>query len=534
MPAEPRPAGEPVVMEQPVRDATRKTGREDDCHLCKHHNHRQRTAKMEEGAVADRKGDEKTTETKPRGAGHRRGESIHGVDSEGYNKLFSDDDISEEAHGPAGRFVKKLGIFAYALFFVVPLTYVAIFFAIIPLGDPTRDEIGEQWVFIFISNTAVVLAISYLYNATFLSLAEEDRPFRTSLIPLVAIGLAEIAILAPLLLTIGVFDWLGIVALSVCYIALFGSMFVAYKDMRHKLHSFFRRFMLLLILFVPILVGYIIAYRETDSSVAQSGLSFAFAFVTFIYRRIMLSKLDPFPLDYSQLLSGFWVQNLSDSTLILAFPQVNSPSVFAAVFASNAFSNVAFLVFVSDPWIYKIRPVLKTYVKNAFKGNFPIPPIPKPDETFDPVNRGHDNNIGGYRRRQFRFFFFRLLSQAVAMFMYLGISPMLRFGLNKDFNPLGDVDGPNFITSDQYRNSMIYAGANLVFILLVGVLGYYFLQKRHHETFHEIREIHRHDFLHHTMVGLVTSIITHNMIFTIAIILSHYCIFASFEGCILR
>lgn len=47
--------------------------------------------------------------------------------------------------------------------------------------------------------------------------------------------------------------------------------------------------------------------------------------------------------------------------------------------------------------------------------------------------------VGGYRRRQFRIFFFRLQSQTFAMFMYLGISPMLRFSFNKEYNPLGTV-----------------------------------------------------------------------------------------------
>lgn len=507
-----------VPMEQPANPAQGANDRAQDAHPTHHRKSHEQRRHRKKSSVNKHPAPPQDDSPAP-----------HGVDSEGYKKLFDDNEIAEEAHGIAGRIVKRLGLFAYVLFFTVPLTFVALFFAIIPLGNPSVDNISEQWVFVFVSNVAVVMAISYLYNATFLSLAEQERPFRTSIIPLIAIAIAEIAILAPILISLGVFDWLGMVALSICYIVLFCSMLVVYKDLRQLVHSFFRRFMTLIILFVPILVGYIIAYREISSSIGQSGLSFAFTFVTFIYRRVMLSRLDPFPLDISQLLAGFWVQNMSDSALILAFPQVNSPSVFAAVFISNMLSNIAFLVFVSNLWIYKIRPVLKTYVKNAFKGNFPIPPIPEPDESFDPLNRGHDNNIGGYRRRQFRFFFFRLLSQAVAMVMYLGISPILRFGVNKEYNPLGRVVGENFITGEQYRNSMIYAGANLGFILGVGILGYYFLQKRHHQTFHEIREIHRHDFLHHTLVGLVTTIITHNMIFTVAIIMSHYCIFSSFK-----
>lgn len=206
---------------------------------------------------------------------------------------------------------------------------------------------------------------------------------------------------------------------------------------------------------------------------------------------------------------------------------MRSPKVFAATWFSNSFGNFAFLWFISDLWIFKIRPNLKNYVVNGAKGNFPIPPAPPFDYSFDPVNRGHDNNVGGYRRRQFRFFFYRLLSQTVAMLLYLGISPMLRFGLNKEYTPFV------VITKDEYRNSVIYASANLVFIFAVAVLGYTILKKYHHETFHEIRQIHRHDFVHHTMVGHITAIITHNLILTIAIIMSQYCIFASFRECVL-
>lgn len=324
----------------------------------------------------------------------------------------------------------------------------------------------------------------------------------------------------------GVFDWLGVVALGVCYITLYVSMYFTYYDLRTKLHAFFRRFILLLSLYIPLLSGFVLAYRQTNTRpVAQSFISFIFAFITFIYRRIMLSKLDPFPLDVSQLLAGFWVQNLGDSTFVLAFPQVASSSVYAALFLTTMAQNIAFLIFVSNLWIYKIRPGLKTYALNFFKCNYPIPPIPKPDESFDPVNRGHDANVGGYRRRQFRFFFYRLLSQAISMLMYLGISPLLRFGFNKEFTPLSGYD------QELYRNSLVYAAGNFGFIALVGVIGYFYLHRRHHATFHEIKEIHRHDLVHHTMVGMVTAIITHNMILTLAIILSHYCVFASFKQC---
>lgn len=454
------------------------------------------------------------------------------VDADGHDLLFHPEDFEVIAHGVAGRLVQRMGILGYMLFFVVPGLYVALFFGLIPLGNPIVGELYSQWVFLFISNVGVMLAIAYLYNAAFLILAEVERPFRTSVIPLLSVILGQIVIMSPILLTAGTTRYQGIIALTTCYLCLYLSMrLVAYADMSDKVDQFFRRFMLLLVLYIPLLSAFVIAYREANSSgssVAQSALSFTFTFATFIYRRIMLSRLDPYPLDAAQLFSGFWVQNLGDCTTILAFPQVNSPSVFAAVFLSNSIANIGFLIFVSDLWIYRLRPWLKTRVKHVFTCSFPLPPIPEPDESFDPDNRGHDYNTGGYRRRQFRFFFFRLMSQSVAMVMYLSVSPILRYGTNGLYTPLAEATG---LAVYQYRNSMIYAACNLGFIAVVGVFGYAYLSKQHDQTFHEIREIHRHDFVHHTMVGMVTAIITHNMIMTIAIILSHYCIFASFHSC---
>lgn len=43
------------------------------------------------------------------------------------------------------------------------------------------------------------------------------------------------------------------------------------------------------------------------------------------------------------------------STKTLAFPQVDSPGVLASTWLVQIVGNVAFLVFVSDFWIFKVR-----------------------------------------------------------------------------------------------------------------------------------------------------------------------------------
>jgi hypothetical protein len=219
-----------------------------------------------------------------------------------YWKLFEVPEV-EEAHGLAGRLVKRLGVASYVVFFLVPLTFVAIFFAIVPLGDPLRTSFKQQWVFLLISNVAVMALFSFLYEATFLSLAERERPFRVSIIPILFVTLVQVAYLAPVLLLHGTFNYLGIVNLTLFYLCLFLSLAFSYRPLLDKIHLFFRRFVFFIALYIPIVVAYVVGYRETGSG-GQAGLAIAIAFITFIYRRVMLSRLDPFPLDLAQLLSG--------------------------------------------------------------------------------------------------------------------------------------------------------------------------------------------------------------------------------------
>jgi hypothetical protein len=115
------------------------------------------------------------------------------------------------------------------------------------------------------------------------------------------------------------------------------------------------------------------------------------------------------------------------------------------------------------------------------------------------------------------------------MVLYLSVSPMLRWGSNREYAPFSSSGV--LVGGEEYRNSMIYAGVNLLFIMGVMVAGYAYLRNRHHQTFHEIREIHVHDLANHTRVGLIVAILTHNMLFALGIIMSPYCVFSAFKKC---
>lgn len=63
--------------------------------------------------------------------------------------------------------------------------------------------------------------------------------------------------------------------------------------------------------YVIILVAYVVGYAEVPSEV-QPGLTLSLAIVTFIFRKILLSLTDKFPIEMAMLISGLWVANLND------------------------------------------------------------------------------------------------------------------------------------------------------------------------------------------------------------------------------
>eukprot|EP00475_Leptophrys_vorax_P010040 TRINITY_DN16710_c0_g1_i3.p1 TRINITY_DN16710_c0_g1~~TRINITY_DN16710_c0_g1_i3.p1 ORF type:complete len:167 (-),score=34.88 TRINITY_DN16710_c0_g1_i3:56-556(-) len=154
---------------------------------------------------------------------------------------------------------------------------------------------------------------------------------------------------------------------------------------------------------------------------------------------------------------------------------------------------------------------------------------PEPDFSENLQDRGHGTNVGGYRRRQFTFFFWRLISQSIAMSLYLIVTPLTRYGVNADYLPS--------VSWEDYRNSLVYAAANLVFIFLVMILGYLVLSKRYHDTYHEIIRIQGSQLFSHTFVGFVLVIIVHNLILSnVFSLLSQYCIYNAFDsqGCVIN
>ncbi|GAB0489727.1 hypothetical protein MMPV_000952 [Pyropia vietnamensis] len=440
-------------------------------------------------------------------------------------ELIVDPVHKETPQGHAGEAAASLGLWAYPIFLFIPLLFVTLVFAIVPLGNPFDDSIGGQAVFVFVTNLAVTAAIAYLYAIAYSGMSRNNRPFRVSLLPGLVVVVLQLAVMLPIYVIRGVQNLLGILAVGLCVLGVYGTLAVTRPDERSNVWTFFTRFQLPLLFHITTLTLYMVVYRSAKPAV-QGLLVFALNLFTFIFRRVMLSLLDPYPLELTMLLSGLWIQSLADMVQTFSFPQVSNPSVFGAVWVAQSFGNVALLIFVSDVWIFKLRPTIKTYVVNAFKGNFPIPPIPEPDYSFKPEDRGHSANVGSYRRRQFRFWIWKVVSQLTANLFYLVLSPVMRYGLNKERFPFGPT-----LPLNGWRNSMLYSGVYLVFIVIVTALGYFVLYKWHHTSFHEVRAIQIHEFRSYTYVGFVVAILTHNIILALGMLLQHYCVFSSFADC---
>jgi hypothetical protein len=192
--------------------------------------------------------------------------------------------------------------------------------------------------------------------------------------------------------------------------------------------------------------------------------------VTFITRKVLLAITHPIPIETAMIISGLWVENMEDMFQVFAFPSVREPSTFAMMWAVTAVSNLLNLLFLCDGW-FRFRIWVKEFLKRVFtcgKGGSPCTVAETVDLEDVADERGHSNNRPGYQRRQLRFFFWKLFSQACAMVFYLISAAVLRFGVNKDDFPFNAAE----LDADKFANSMIFAGGNFVFVVVCGVVSH--------------------------------------------------------------
>ena len=276
------------------------------------------------------------------------------------------------------------------------------------------------------------------------------------------------------------------------------------------------------------LIGYIIGYRYSPSGV-QIGLTVTLQIVIFIYRKVLLALTKNFPIDIAMLISGFWIPNLADMFTTLAYPSVHSIYVYGVLAAVEAGTLMLQLVFLTRGWY-----LFQSKVKDVIKG-LPCRAMPWTieDRTVDLDDRGQSPNSKGFRIRQARFFFFRTLSKSAACVFYLGLSPVLRYGLNKQYfifteTPYASVDSDDYhlLTYDIWLASLGFTGVLLLSILATGIFGAIWIKSVYYNTWARLRrEMMRWD---RNYFGLVIAIIAHNGLLAGLIVLYHFRIWWSF------
>ncbi|KJE96917.1 hypothetical protein CAOG_07165 [Capsaspora owczarzaki ATCC 30864] len=421
------------------------------------------------------------------------------------------------------------------LTFLVPIALIVLFYNVIPLGD-VDGALSDKLVWIFVVNPVTFSLFSYLNCIVFCACLDDSVPWRplTSFIHIcVGTYLGESVFF---LIFYGLFEsWhaMGLVALLVAMICTMGGLYFSQAIIYPQSPAlyFFRLKVFLkveicLLILMGLLTLYTIAFRVGSSSV-QSILSFVLFIVTFIFKKILLSITDVFPIEISMLIAGLWMEHLDDTFAIVAYPQVENPesATFFAVAASKFIQNMAYLLFLTDVW-FRFRVWIKAFLKGVFtcrgtdKSQVPI-------EKDDIEDRGHSNVKPGYHRRQVQFFMWKVLSQLHSCIFFLSVAPGLRFGLNNSFYPFSEhvtqaAGSVTVLTSSQFRNCLYFVTALFFMFLFSGVAGYYFIKRRIPRVFADISAIVRTVFLGPTYIGIVLMIICCNQLLAVAILQAQY------------
>eukprot|EP01090_Pellita_catalonica_P014192 TRINITY_DN3558_c0_g1_i2.p1 TRINITY_DN3558_c0_g1~~TRINITY_DN3558_c0_g1_i2.p1 ORF type:complete len:390 (-),score=38.36 TRINITY_DN3558_c0_g1_i2:27-1196(-) len=377
--------------------------------------------------------------------------------------------------------------------------------------------------------------VGYLNIVIFFASISIERPF-SAIGPLILAVFGAQLILIPIVAVTGVFEFQGIVTLTITFVVSFGGLFINEFFRKDRGPSFGRAFLkYVLVAFfvyvhVLILTMYIITFREAPSFV-QPFLTLTLAIVTFVFRKVLLSLTDDFPIEVAMLIAGLWIENMDDMFQTLAYPSVQDPVTYVYIWIVNFFVNISNLLFLTRPW-FRFRVWIKAVLSCKCKN------MPK-EETDDVENdRGHSNNRPGYLRRQVRFLFWKLFSQVTASIFYLLASLVLRFGVNKqyyivsedpfvsgggDFTDFGEDDqDENVMGGQDYVNSCVYVTANMVVVILSGVVGYLVVRFCCTATYHQLVSSFGKVFLgNKSFIGLVLTILTHNGLLALFLIQYH-------------
>ncbi|KAL6068271.1 L-cystine transporter [Balamuthia mandrillaris] len=412
---------------------------------------------------------------------------------------------------------------------LVPNAFVALVYGVIPLGHADRPVFSRHgaWETVVLINPVVMSIIGYLTVTAYYECIARERPFRVRSMVVAAVWAVQLLVLVPLVHTYGYFRFLGLASLCLCYSTTFFGLWVMERIISDKsVHGMVRFFvvkMVILLNFV-ILACYVLAFREVSADI-QPVLTATLAILPFILRKVLLSLTEPFPIEIAMLISGFWINNMNDMFQTLAYPSVKSPINYFYIWLLQFFTDVANLSFLTNPW-FKFRTWIKAIVTLKWLRSGPLP---KPNYEDHPNDRGQTNNHPGYRRRQARFYGWRLFSQIAALLFYTTTSSILRYGHNKAYfifseepflsgHHRGETDT---MTRTQYLNSLLFVACYLFVTCLAGIAGWLLLKHRYKTTWEELRPRYSMLLRNRTYLGFVMAIICYNGLIAIGMLQYH-------------
>lgn len=400
-----------------------------------------------------------------------------------------------------------------------------------PLGDPA-DIFSRHgsWPTLMFVNPIIMTVIGYLSVTAYFGCVESPHPFKAFLPMIFVTYFMEILVLVPLVWLFGYFEFIGLISFGIAYITAFIAAYVLERFDQSRAEEWQRLFWQYIKIAVANFVHlaalcvYVIFFREVPANI-QPVLSFGLSIFTFINRKTILSFSDPFPIELGMLISGFWVNNMTDMFQTLAYPNVKNPMTFLYIWALQFCGDVANLIFLTHPWF-----VFRIWIKGILTGKWGANKNVENNDDL-PDDRGHSNNRPGYLRRQARFYFWRIVSKLAAIVFYLFISTVLRYGPNSQYynfseDPyisLTDESGRELsrLSDKDYLHSVIYVSCNAVFVTLAGLAGYFLLRFRYTDVYVHLAPVAKVLRKNKAFIGYAVAIVAHNGLLALAFIQYH-------------
>lgn len=399
------------------------------------------------------------------------------------------------------------------------------------IRDCAEGHFGDKAAWAFVVNPGTYVFFSYNLIIIFLGCLDEARPWRPfkSYLPIlvtsyvVQVGLGGLPVFFS-----RSFKGVGLVALGASIaVTLAGlrltphQLFDTSRGHYMKIYCSFVRILCVFFVFWLLMLLYIIANAHSQG-VGQGFLTFGLAIVTFIFKKILLSMTDTYPLEMAMVISGLWLENLVDLFIILAYPTATRLGpTFAVIWVTRVAEDIAYLGFQLDAW-FKFRVWVKGVLGLAKSRSYPI------EDDINLDDRGHSNIHPGYRRRQMRFLAWKLLSQLSSSICFLALIPILRFGQNKDYYPFSfervpvefrgvSLDaGFGCFTKKEFKASMIFAALSMTTFFVSGCALVWYMSKYHNDILHQLVDRGKELIVSHTYFGFVLTVLVSNVLLAVS------------------